>query len=287
MSSSTACCDRLAGSIKSLPKKNIIQHQIPPSLEIQDGIFGHPVIVLSGSALSGRVAVLVVTSFGGTPIKYRHADPQRRRRYLPIHPAEHPDSNETLMVAHNNTMDKASYACMDIHWVPLAILRDWRRESHLHLVEDSYKILLRIVWSQGLDILAASISTSPSTPTRQSQRLTEATAAVPPQTPTERGLVWQLLEHRPAVSPARPSREPYGTFHQNRVVSTIPSSNLHAARTNVGIIRTRPTAEYARHEVGVVEQPQQTGAGIFIFILFLVCLYVVWVLGDTGKLGTL
>lgn len=54
------CSVSLAGHLMMLPQKDSIQNQILASLDIEDGIFNHPVVVLSTSPVSGIISFLVV-----------------------------------------------------------------------------------------------------------------------------------------------------------------------------------------------------------------------------------
>lgn len=57
---SHGCLDRLEGRIMMLPKREDIADSIPADPPIDNGIFNHPVIVLSKKESQGKVAVFVV-----------------------------------------------------------------------------------------------------------------------------------------------------------------------------------------------------------------------------------
>ncbi|KAF5602510.1 hypothetical protein FPCIR_1851 [Fusarium pseudocircinatum] len=124
-------------------------------MPIASGIFNHPVVILSKETYHGKVAVLVVTSFDGTPIQNRHPDPARRQSYLPIRPARHPDTRCDLIAAHGKAMKKNSYVNIkDIHEIPFIALRPCWRDNDLHLETTSYQILTSELWKQNLGELA-------------------------------------------------------------------------------------------------------------------------------------
>jgi hypothetical protein len=52
----------LAGCVMMLPPRSNVQNQIPPTIRIDDGIFNHPVIILSKNPIHNLVAVLIVSS---------------------------------------------------------------------------------------------------------------------------------------------------------------------------------------------------------------------------------
>jgi hypothetical protein len=105
----TQACPTLEGRIMMLPKLSEIDASFTTSLPTGSGIFNHPVIILSQQLYKGKVAVFILTSFDSTPIQNRYRDPIRRRSYLPILPASHPDTSSVLIVAHGKVMKKQSY----------------------------------------------------------------------------------------------------------------------------------------------------------------------------------
>jgi hypothetical protein len=91
------------------------------------------------------------TRFDDTPIESRHPVPARRRMYLPIQPAIHPDTKLALIIAHGKAMKKRSYVnTKDVYELPFAILRQCWHDSDLHLDEKSYKTLVTRLWKQNV-----------------------------------------------------------------------------------------------------------------------------------------
>jgi hypothetical protein len=92
-----------------------------------------------------------VTSFNDTTIQIRHSSPLVRRRYLPIHPADHPDTSDILTVAHGKLMKKLSYVNTGkVHQLPLSILCKYGGDDDFHLERESYQTLVRAIWKQAL-----------------------------------------------------------------------------------------------------------------------------------------
>lgn len=84
-------------------------------------------------------------------IQNRHSNLQVRRRYLPIHPADHPDTSDILTIAHGKLMKKPSYVnTKDVHQLPLSILRKYGGDDDFHLERESYQTLVRAIWKQTL-----------------------------------------------------------------------------------------------------------------------------------------
>ncbi|KAH6880667.1 hypothetical protein B0T10DRAFT_495092 [Thelonectria olida] len=131
------------GCILFLPRKDEIaldlegEHGLPPP-----GAFNHPVVVFLKRNTESRVAILIITSFGGKPLLDKSEG--FRRGYLPIHPSQpHPESGLLLRLNNGSTLDKAS--CVKIceyYTVPYSILRNLRNGQRCTLSSTSYKILV-------------------------------------------------------------------------------------------------------------------------------------------------
>ena len=92
-----------------------------------------------------------MTSFSGTPIQDRHRNSQSRRGYLPVYPADHPDTNDVLTIAHEKTLKKPSYInTKNVHELPFSILNKYWGDEDLHLDGESYGTLVRTIWKQTL-----------------------------------------------------------------------------------------------------------------------------------------
>ena len=92
-----------------------------------------------------------MTSFGGTPIQDRYKEPRLRRFYLPVYPADHPDTNDVLTIAHGKRLKKPSYVnTKNVHELPLSILHKFRGDEDLRLEGESYRTLVRKIWKQTL-----------------------------------------------------------------------------------------------------------------------------------------
>jgi hypothetical protein len=142
-----------------LPKLSEIDASFTTSLPTGSGIFNHPVIILSQQLYKGKVAVFILTSFDSTPIQNRYRDPIRRRSYLPILPASHPDTSSVLIVAHGKVMKKQSYINFkELYEIPFTVLRPCWRDSDLHLEKASYQILTAELWKRNVGELGVTLS---------------------------------------------------------------------------------------------------------------------------------
>jgi hypothetical protein len=142
-----------------LPKLSEIDPSYTTSLPTGSGIFNHPVIILSQQVYKGKVAVFILTSFDSTPIQNRYRDPIRRRSYLPILPASHPDTSSVLIVAHGKVMKKQSYINFkELYEIPFTVLRPCWRDSDLHLEKASYQILTAELWKRNVGELGVTLS---------------------------------------------------------------------------------------------------------------------------------
>ncbi|KAI0967544.1 hypothetical protein F4678DRAFT_445951 [Xylaria arbuscula] len=135
----------LAGCIKWLPRKDKL---IPAdSATIDEGCCNHPVVVLSTETRSGRVEVLIITSFGGVDLETKFpTENQARRNHLPIAPGKaHPDNGILLCLQDRAHLRKRSYVnTRDKRSILLASLRPYnRRGPEIFLSKRSYKTLVK------------------------------------------------------------------------------------------------------------------------------------------------
>ncbi|RFN41757.1 glycosyl hydrolase [Fusarium flagelliforme] len=207
-----------------LPKKTEIEESITETLSIENGIFNHPVVILSREIYRGKVAIFVVRSFDNTPIERRHHDPVRRQSYLPIHPATHPDTRRILIAAHGKTMKKQSYVnTKNIYEIPFIALRPCWRDGDLHLEKESVRLLASELWKQNVAELSIRL---------EGHGIFERVAQsaynelpVPAFAPhAERGLPRQLGHDTSFTGTSRPLPASYGTFAQSLRVATHPQA---------------------------------------------------------------
>jgi hypothetical protein len=228
-----------------LPKKAEIEERITNTLTIENGIFNHPVVILSKEVYLGKVAIFVVTSFDNTPIERRHHDPVRRQSYLPIHPATHPDTSRILIAAHGKTMKKQSYVnTKNIHEIPYIALRPCWRDGDLHLEKESVRLLVSELWKQSVSELSIRL---------KGHGIFERVAQsaynelpVPAFTHrAEGGLNRQLGHGTSFTGTSRPLPTSYGTFAQNLGVATHPQApTTTTANTGVSEAYNYPRGIY-------------------------------------------
>ncbi|KXX74695.1 hypothetical protein MMYC01_207952 [Madurella mycetomatis] len=135
----------LAGVIMWLPRRDVLRSHS----ELPSGCYEHPVVILSPQPLStGKVVILILTSFGETDILAKFPNkPRLRRAYLPIHPTSpHPDTALQLHLKKPAVLRRKTYAnTREQHTVPFDILRSYDRQdpkARYALTSDSYKQLI-------------------------------------------------------------------------------------------------------------------------------------------------
>jgi hypothetical protein len=88
----------------------------------------------------------------------RHPEPIRRKPYLPIHPASHPDISGSLVIARGKAMKKPSYVnTRTVHIIPVAILRPCWQGYDFHLDKESYNLLKITIWREDVAKLAVQL----------------------------------------------------------------------------------------------------------------------------------
>ncbi|ORY63323.1 uncharacterized protein BCR38DRAFT_226616 [Pseudomassariella vexata] len=133
----------LAGCIMWLPRKEDINLDI----EIEDGCYNHPVVILSPQPKPKMVTLLLITSFNSTSLEAKHAnDVKTRLKHLPIKPAEsHPDNGKLLFLEdEGRPLRKTSWVKTETqHLVPLKVLRSYtHKATDYFLSQESYHELI-------------------------------------------------------------------------------------------------------------------------------------------------
>jgi hypothetical protein len=228
-----------------LPRKAEIEESITNTLTIENGIFNHPVVILSKEIYLGKVAIFVVTSFDNTPIERRHHDPVRRQSYLPIHPASHPDTSRILIAAHGKTMKKQSYVnTKNVHEIPYTALRSCWRDGDLHLEKESVRLLASELWKQNVAELSIRLQ-GHGIFERVAQSAYKELPVPAFARHSEGGLPRQLGHGTSFTGTSRLLPASYGTFAQDLRVATHPQApTTTTASTGVSQANNYPRGMY-------------------------------------------
>jgi hypothetical protein len=154
-----------------------------------------------------------VTSFNETPIQVRHENPRVRRCYLPIYPADHPDTDEVLTIAHKKMLKKKSYVKTDhVHQLAFSMLNKYWADEDLHLDGESYRTLVTAIWKQTLTkytVELLSYHSMKPPPMRHYQSAGGWTPVIGSNIGEENAL---LNAQTPSSVPSLPVSSLYGTF---------------------------------------------------------------------------
>ncbi|KAH5205451.1 hypothetical protein HBI18_154680 [Parastagonospora nodorum] len=120
-----------AGTISWLPpKQKIPSEHLTTTNGIDEGYFGHPVLILAIDSAQKEAAVLIITSFGGKSLlaKFpRERGKKMREEHIPIYPSHvHPDNGSCLFLADGEHLSKRSYVkSTPVRIVKVALLQPW------------------------------------------------------------------------------------------------------------------------------------------------------------------
>ncbi|KAI0126196.1 hypothetical protein BJ170DRAFT_463408 [Xylariales sp. AK1849] len=133
----------LAGFIASLPPRSAPDDGI----NLDEGCYKHPVVIISPQLQETKVVVLILTSFKSVNLEIKHRGNRHARlKYLPIKPCDpHPDHG-LLLSLENPSLElrKRSYVnTRDHHTVEFNSLLPYERAGRDYaLSRDSYQVLL-------------------------------------------------------------------------------------------------------------------------------------------------
>ncbi|KAI1074253.1 hypothetical protein F5B20DRAFT_586484 [Whalleya microplaca] len=136
----------LAGCILWLPPK----HMLPEDADLEEGIYKHPVVILSPQIEDDKVVVLIITSFGGKDLATKHSnDAALRLAHLPIKPCSaHPDNGMLLRLEDSSLeLRKKSYVkTKSKHHIKFKSLETYeRRGPEYVLARSSYQDLIEYI----------------------------------------------------------------------------------------------------------------------------------------------
>ncbi|KAH9989889.1 hypothetical protein F4779DRAFT_623895 [Xylariaceae sp. FL0662B] len=136
----------LAGCILWLPSRD----ELPEDSNLDEGIYKHPVVILSPQLDDGKVVVLIITSFGGTDLATKHKnDLALRLAHLPIKPCSaHPDNGMLLHLEDSSLkLRKRSYVkAKNRHQIKFKSLETYERQGPEYvLARSSYQDLIKYI----------------------------------------------------------------------------------------------------------------------------------------------
>ncbi|KAF6802509.1 hypothetical protein CMUS01_15333, partial [Colletotrichum musicola] len=144
----------LAGVIRWLKANEDITEGLRP--DIEDGVYNHPVVIISGDVRGDRLVVFMVTSLAGRTLDKACADRMyaaSKARYLPIFPSPASNGIQLHLTKDSRPLSKDSYVNTEnVFQVAPDALRPYStrafRRAEPRLEEESFQIMMNIAQLQ-------------------------------------------------------------------------------------------------------------------------------------------
>ncbi|KAF6816338.1 hypothetical protein CSOJ01_02961 [Colletotrichum sojae] len=144
----------LAGVIRWLKAKEDIAEGLRP--DIEDGVYNHPVVIISGDVRGDRLVVFMVTSLASRTLDKACADRRyaaSRDRYLPIFPSPPSNGIQLHLTKDSPPLSKDSYVSMgDMFQVAPDALRPYKirafGRAETRLEEESFRVMMELAQRQ-------------------------------------------------------------------------------------------------------------------------------------------
>ncbi|KAL8853015.1 MAG: hypothetical protein Q9221_002163 [Calogaya cf. arnoldii] len=213
------------GTIYYLPPfPKISRSKLTPTMHrdlysVPDGVFAHPVLILSTNPQRSEATILIITSAGGRPFQDLH--PRLQHYGVPIWPNEpHPLNNSLVCLKNEWGMPKECYAdTFRQYTVPASILKplfDQKNGHHFQLRDESFAFIA----SSDRDRSRPSSSSSGSNP------LLSPTSSISSLNSIYSDSRSGTLNLRPSFSPVAP--RPLVRYSVKELLALRPGSNLPA-----------------------------------------------------------